>query len=132
MQPAPRVEHRHHRGHGFTPYGRRNPWLQSMQPAPRVSRPNNLYLNQPIMCLSTNSVCLNQPNNAYLSSVILMRSIPPSVATNQNWSRIDLRASVNLCESSLPMIQVFSNNPSSPLFADSEYICYFCKNIKSL
>ena len=90
MQPAPRVEPRHHRGHGFTPYGRRNPWLQSMQPAPRVSLPNNLYLNQPIMCISTNSVCLNQPimcistNNVHLGSVILMRSIPPSVATNQH------------------------------------------------
>ena len=41
MQPTPRVEHRHHRGHGFTPYGRRNPWLPSMQPAPRVSLPDD-------------------------------------------------------------------------------------------
>ena len=105
MQPTPRVEHRHHRGHGFTPYGRRNPWLQSMQPAPRVSLTNNLYLNQPIICIST--------NNVHLCSVILMQSIPPSVATNLHWSRIDLRASVNLCERPLPMIQLFSKNPTT-------------------
>ena len=127
MQPTPRVEPRHHRGHGFTSYGRRNPWLQSMQPAPRVSRPNNLYLNQPIICLSTNSVCLNQPNNVHLRSVIVMRSIPPSVATNQHWSRIDLRASVNLCERPLPMIQVFSKNPA-PICGDRQVsICHYTR-----
>lgn len=93
MQPAPRVEPRHHRCHGFTPYGCRNPLLRSIQPAPRVSLPDNVYLNH--------------ADNVYLGSVSLMRSIPSFMAMNQHCTSIDLRASANLCERPLAMIQLF-------------------------